>query len=87
MKGISLKDFIVLREMMKGLEIASREESVIDFADKLSENIEIIENSNDVLLISNILCSFASDVYCSTPEEVLKDFEIAAIKNVLHLVY
>jgi len=55
MKGISLKDFIVLREMMKDFEIGSREEGVIDFADELSENIEIIENSNDVLLISNYI--------------------------------
>ena len=83
MEGIGLKDFIVIREMMKDFEIGSREEGVIDFADELSENIEIIENSNDVLLISNILCSFARDLNYSTPDEVFKDFELAAIKDIL----
>jgi len=83
MEGIGLKDFIVIREMMKDFEIGVREIGAIDFAEELSGNIEIIEDSNDLSLISNILYSFASDVYCSTPEEVLKDFELAAIKDIL----
>ena len=83
MKSISLKDFIVIREMMKDVEIGSRETGAIEFADECKKTIKCIEDSNDLSVILNILHSFASDVDYSTPHEALKDCEVLAIKDIL----